>query len=101
MADYKKDIMMVYHIPVDGLSQQRAEQIMYDFMKLYKTGDFYREMFIPYTGGNEQIVKIEVIDLKNNKTADVRVKLEEIDDNLMKYFEPDRWTRKQKLGRIL
>lgn len=100
MEEYKKDIIMIYHIPVDGLTRQQAQTQIYEIRKELKTGDFYREIFLPktYSGGK---VDIEVINLKDNKTEHVEIKLEELNDRLMKLFEPDKWKRKIKLKKIL
>jgi len=116
--DYKKDIIMVYHIPVDGLTRQQAEQQLRDIMKTWTTGDFYREYFFPYSTSDEdkslfkkicnlfkndvyeKRVKIEIINLKDNKTEHIEIKLEELDDRLMKYIEHDKWLRKKKLENI-
>ena len=97
--DYKKDIIMVYHIPVDGLTRQQAEQQLRDIMKTWTTGDFYREMFIPKTDSGRK-VDIEVINLKDNRTEHIEIKLGDLDDSLMKYFEHDKWLRKKKLENI-
>jgi hypothetical protein len=101
MEDYKKDIIMVYHIPVDDLSRQRAEEQIYQFSENFTTNDFYREYFLPYTGGEEKIVKIEIINLKGIKTEKIDIKLDEIDERLMKYFEHDKWLRLKKLQKII
>ena len=101
MEDYKKDIIIIYHIPVDGYTRQQAQEQVYAFMEACRTGDFYREYFLPYTGGKEQKVKIEIINLKDNKTENIEIKLDKIDDILMKYFEPDKWKRKSKFERII
>jgi len=118
MEDYKKDIIMVYHIPIDDLSPQHAHERLYEFMNLFKTGDFYREYFFPYTTSDEdkslfkkicnlfknnvyeKKVKIEIINLKDNKTENIEIKIEELDDRFMKYFEKDKWLRKKKLEKI-
>jgi len=103
MEDYKKDIIMVYHVPVNGLSRQQAEEQLHKFMKSFTTSDFYREYFLPYesANGKDKKIKIEIINLKGNKTENVEIKIEELDDRLMKYFEKDKWLRKQKLKNIL
>ena len=100
MTDYKKDIIMVYHIPVDGLSRQRSTMIIREFMEQFHTGDFYQELFLPKTNSGGKI-DIEIINLKGQKTEHVKVKLEELQDLLMKYFEKDKWLRKQKLSKII
>lgn len=48
----------------------------------------------------ENIVKIEIINLKGNKTERIDIKLDEIDERLMKYFEHDKWLRLKKLQKI-
>ena len=100
MEDYKKDIILVYHIPVDGLSRQQAEQQIYDIMKTWTIGDFYKELFIPKINSGGK-VDIEVINLKGNKIEHIELNLEKLDDSLMKYFEHDKWLRKNKLNRIV
>lgn len=100
MTDYKKDIIMIYHIPVDGLTRQKSEHQLYEFMQLYKTGDFYREYFFPKSDGIRK-VDIEIINLKGQKTENIQLKFEQLEDTMQKYFEPKRWNRKSKLKRIL
>ena len=99
MEDYKKDIILVYHIPVDGLTRQHAQEQIYELSEYLKTGEFFREYFFPKrdSGGK---VDIEIINLKVNKTEHVEIKIEELDDRLMKYFEPEKRRRKEKLTRI-
>lgn len=98
--DYKKDIIIIYHIPVDGLTRQHAEEKVYEMSNYYKTGDFYREYFLPKhdSGGK---IDIDFINLKGQKTENIQIKFEELEDTLMKYFEKDKWLRKQKLERII
>ena len=98
--DYKKDIIMFYHIPVDGLTRREAEQQVFEFKEGLETGDFYREYFLPKINSSGKI-DIEVINLKEHKTANVEMKFEELEDTLMKYFENNKWLRKQKLQRVL
>jgi len=100
MSDYKKDIILVYHIPVDGLSTQRAQEQMYEIMKNFETGEFFRELFLPKKDSGGKI-EIEIINLKGQKTEHIQVKIEDLDDRLMKYFEPEKWKRKSKLERII
>ena len=118
MEDYKKDLIMIYHIPVDNLSPKHMHQKLYEFMEVFKTDDFYREYFFPYTTSEEdksffkkicnifktdvyeKKIKIEIINLKDNKTEHIQIKLDELDDRLMKYFEKDKWLRKKKLQRL-
>jgi hypothetical protein len=100
MEDYKKDIIMVYHIPVDGLTRQQAQEMIAEFHQYFYTGEFFREMFLPKTDSGGKI-EIEVINLKGHKTENIQIKIEELDDRLMKYFEKDKWLRKSKIERIL
>ena len=100
MTDYKKDLIMVYHIPIDGMTRQKAEVILYNFMQNYQTGEFYREYFLPKTNCGGKI-DIEIINLKGQKTENVKVKFNELENLMMKYFEPERWKRIHKLKRIL
>jgi len=100
MEDYKKDIIMVYHIPVDGLTRQNAEEQIYEFGEFFKTGDFYREYFLPKRDDNGKI-DIEIINLRGQKTENIRVKFEELEDTMMKYYDNIQWQRKHKLKRVL
>lgn len=100
MENYKKDIIMVYHIPVDGLTRQQTHELLTEFMEYTSTGEFFREFFFPKRDSGGKI-EIEIINLKGNKTEHVQLKIEQLDDKLMKYFEPDKWKRKSKLERVL
>jgi hypothetical protein len=45
MYNYKKDIIIVYHIPVDDLTRQQSHDKLHDMVKYYTTGEFFREYF--------------------------------------------------------
>lgn len=99
---YKKDIIIIHHIPVDGLTRQRADNMIYDYMKAFETGDFYQEYFLPYRDGNPQKVIIETINLKNNiKKRKILKKLNKIENILLKWINPKKYNRLQKLKNIL
>jgi len=98
---YKKDIIIVYHIPVDGLTRQQAEEQIYESGKILFTGDFYKEYFLPYTGGDEKIIKIEIINLKGQKTEKIELKIDELNETIMKYFDYKKWLRLKKLRNVL
>ena len=98
--DYKKDIIIDYHIPVDGLSHQQVEEQFNNMMKHFQTGEFFREYLLPKKDSGGKI-DIEIINLKGQKTEHIQIKIEELDDRLMKYFEPEKWKRKSKLERIV
>jgi len=98
--DYKKDMIMVYHIPVDGYTRQQSEVILKDFMDGFTTNDFYREYFFPKTNSGGKI-DIEILNLKNQKTQNISIKLEELEDIMMKHYDKPKWERKMKLKNIL
>lgn len=99
--DNKKDLIIIHHIPVDGLTRQNMHETISGYRKAFYTGDFFQEYFLPYTEGNPKKVIIEIINLKDNKTTKVIKKLNEIDENIMKHFEYDKWLRLKKLRNIL
>lgn len=97
-----KNIIMVYHIPIDGLSRQSTVEQLYEYYKILQD-DKYQDVFVfPYTDGTPKKIIIETIDLNNtinNKT--VESSLEDIKMKFMKLYEPERWLRIKKLERLL
>jgi hypothetical protein len=77
--------------------KQIIEKLEY-ISKKYYTGDFYREYFFPQKSDK---IDIEIINLNNKKTKHILSKIDKLDDNLQKYFEPKRWLLKRKLKNIL
>ena len=97
-----KHIIMIYHIPVDGLTRQNAEQELYEFQLEFQNDEFQAVWVFPYTDGNPRKVIIETIDLKNTTNSKtVEKSLEDIQLKFLKLYEPKKYLRIQKLKRIL
>ncbi len=100
MEDYKNDIIIVYHIPVDGQTRQYSNELLNNMRQKFTTNKFFREYFFPKTNSGGKI-DIEIINLKANKTENIQIKIEQLDDKFMKYFEHEKWLRKEKLKKIV
>jgi len=101
MKDFK-NIIMIYHIPVDNLSRAASEELLSDAIQLTKDDNFYNVLILPYTGGDIKKIIIETIDLKNTiNNKQEKINLETLLDNQMKYFEPLKWNRLHKLKKLI
>jgi len=99
-----KNIIMIYHIPVDSFSNPDIDDILTNAYKVLKDDNFYSVLVFPYIVSDNSIKKIiiETIDLKNTiNNKQEKIDLEKLIDNQLKYFEPSKWNRLHKLKKLL
>jgi hypothetical protein len=83
----KEELIIIYHVPVDGMPKQKAMQSLVSLIEAYKSDDFFKQYFCPYKGGNLQKIIIETINIKDSKTEKVESLLENLDNTLEEFLK--------------
>jgi len=97
-----KNIIMIYHIPIDNLTRQQTNEVLTDAYDQLLDENFYKVFVFPYVGGKPKKAIIETIDLNNTiNNKIIEKQLDKLIDTQLKYFEPEKWKRVNKLKNLI
>jgi hypothetical protein len=101
-----KNIILIYHIPIDELTPIESMQQKMDYYnKLFTKhkDDFYDIYVLPnIVKTDKQKFIVETIDIENaQNNIYVERSLDYIKDRLLKIYEPEKWLRVRKLKNLI